>query len=622
RILFGQIPSNPEQCVTVSSKLSGTNWIYTTQPKDGWQYFSQIFIILVFSGIFFSLGTARYVFQVVSSGIILAKSEGKFKTIFFDSADANLIIFQNRFIDCNNVTLSLLNAQREQILGKTPWDISPEIQPDGENSALKGARLLKQTIPDGGKKFEWVHERPDGTMLQVEVVLTAITIEDREVLFTTWRDIGERKKAEQELRTMNERLSLISQVSNSIISAEPLANQVQRYSDLIKVVFKIDICIIRVISGNELILLTSTGIEPAKVAGSMKIGFGLSGFLMEEKRALCINDMETHPLTSDYTYLIAGLYKGKSYAGAPILIKGEAIGVLGIYHIHEKREFRDVDLEHLQIIANNIAIVIENQGLYYNLESQNIKLEDELIERRRIEAELKAEKEKAEELHKVKSYFFSNMSHELRTPLQAILGYSQVIQQISVDETQCRMAGVIYQSGQRLSNTVKLILEISRLEADKIKPNVAAVDARSLVQEAFLINKPIASKKNLEMQITTCENEALISVDNSLFVEILNLIIDNAIKFTPEGGIFVSVIKEPEYVHISIKDSGIGISDSKMNVIFDEFRQESEGMGRSYEGTGLGLTLAKKYIELMDGVIKVESKLGEGTIFSIYFPLS
>lgn len=619
--IYGDNPIKLSTPISIPLKLQGSDWYLAAEPIHGWNSFSHFFVIIVFSGFILALGTAQYVYQHNKSREFLRKSEEKFKTIFFDSADANLLISNFKIIDCNSVTLSLLGCTKEFLIGKTPWEISPELQPDGQESEKKAIYYMKRTIPAQGSKFEWVHKRSNGEEFYVEVVLTWVVINESRVLFTTWRDISERKKTEQELRIMNERLALISQVSNSLIGNESLPEKVQQYSDLIKDVFKIDICIIRILKGDELTLVTCTGIEPERVVKTMKIGFGISGYLMEGKKALAINDLENDPLTRGKTYLVGGLYKGKSYAGAPILIKGKVIGVLGIYLIHEKRDFSQTDLEHLQILANNIAVVIENQNLYYDVEQQNRQLEDELVERRRIEEELKAEKEKADELNRVKSSFFSNMSHELRTPLQAILGYSQVLHQSVEDATLARMAGVIYRSGQRLSNTLKLILEISRLEAAKIKPDNSAVDAKKVVEEAFVFNKNLAEKKNLKIATVYCPETVAIAVDQSLFSEILNLIIDNAIKFTNEGSITLQVQKQGELAKIIIADTGIGIADEKLSVIFDEFRQESEGMGRSYEGTGLGLTLAKKYIELMNGSITVESQLSLGTTFTIYFPL-
>ncbi|MBK6347749.1 MAG: PocR ligand-binding domain-containing protein [Bacteroidales bacterium] len=141
----------------------------------------------------------------------LKESELRFRMLFEDSEDASLIIENGVFIDCNDATLRLLKATREQVVGRKPFQLSPFMQPDGQGSAKKAVKMINAAYKNGSHRFDWLHQRPDGTEVWVEVVLTNIKIGKKKIVYTTWRDITERKLADQELRDMNEKLGRLNQ---------------------------------------------------------------------------------------------------------------------------------------------------------------------------------------------------------------------------------------------------------------------------------------------------------------------------------------------------------------------------------------------------------------------------
>lgn len=255
----------------------------------------------------------------------------------------------------------------------------------------------------------------------------------------------------------------------------------------------------------------------------------------------------------------------------------------------------------------------------------SIGILSDITERKNAEEEIIIAKNKAEELNSAKTNFLHNMSHELRTPLNGILGYAALLTSELTEPEHIEMTKGIYNSGKRLSDTLNFILDLTEAETGKIEVILKDISVVPPVKNIIKSFINIAAKKNL--QIETIINDGNISalLDERLFNRTLNSLLDNAVKFTIKGKIGVEVGKEVNekgsaQIYIIVKDTGVGIAPDKIDLIWDAFRQVSEGISRSHEGTGLGLTIAKKAVELMHGVILVESELGIGSTFTLKFP--
>ncbi len=245
----------------------------------------------------------------------------------------------------------------------------------------------------------------------------------------------------------------------------------------------------------------------------------------------------------------------------------------------------------------------------------------DVTDKKQMIDELIDAKVRAEEMNRVKSYFFANMSHELRTPLVGILGFSEVLKGELKDQPDLsRMIDLINTSGQRLLETLNMILNISKLEAGKLEVRLTDANIIPLLETSYNLFSSIAKKKNLEYKLIKPKDEIICRIDPSLFQNIFNNLINNAVKFTKQGSIVVNVKLNDENVTIEVSDTGIGIPETHQAVIWEEFRQASEGINRSFEGTGLGLTIVKKYTELLNGKISLKSKAGEGSTFTVEFP--
>lgn len=243
-----------------------------------------------------------------------------------------------------------------------------------------------------------------------------------------------------------------------------------------------------------------------------------------------------------------------------------------------------------------------------------------------IQNDLTKAKERAEESDKLKSSFLNNISHEIRTPFNGILGFLSLLQEadISADERD-EYIGIINKSAYRLMNTINDIVEISQIQAGQAKISISETNIRKLISGVYNHFKPDAEIKGLTFNFN---NDLPVSietvfVDNSKLNTILTILIGNAIKFTKGGTIQLGIqLANHASLQFSVQDTGIGISENKREVIFELFRQEDGSNTRQYEGSGIGLSIAKAYVEMLGGNIWVESEEGKGSVFYFTLPLN
>lgn len=252
------------------------------------------------------------------------------------------------------------------------------------------------------------------------------------------------------------------------------------------------------------------------------------------------------------------------------------------------------------------------------LRDTNLYLEQKVEERTR---ELLLAKEKAEEANKLKSHFLSLISHELRTPMVGILGYSQALMEDLDDPMFKGFAACLYESAQRLRNTLEAILTLKRLETDSgnIIPEIFNINAR--IHEHLKKHSLFAHRKGLVFSYKNHLTDSDVNINQAMFDIVFNNVFGNAVKYTDSGSVKIELYEEKtdevSFVCFSIEDTGAGIPEEKQQIIFEEFRQVHEGMKRNFEGVGLGLALAKKYIDAADGSITLESVVGKGSKFTV-----
>jgi len=277
-------------------------------------------------------------------------------------------------------------------------------------------------------------------------------------------------------------------------------------------------------------------------------------------------------------------------------------------------------------LSLNILITKSGKEIPVQISSKTLLIEGELYlfgvvfdlsSRMKTEQELVRAKEEAEKLERLKSSLLSNISHELRTPLVGMLGFSNMLEEELEDDALRHMAKSISISGKRLLNTLKVLLDFSTLESGEFIPDMVDVNLNSVIENVIESFVDSFKEKGLKVDVQLPKEELIVEAACAFITEVISQILNNAITFTHYGSIAVSLEAEKNFAVISIKDTGIGMSGEKLDSIFDEFQQLSEGFSREYDGLGLGLTLVKKIVEMHKGKIIVKSKEGEGSLFQV-----
>ena len=279
------------------------------------------------------------------------------------------------------------------------------------------------------------------------------------------------------------------------------------------------------------------------------------------------------------------------------------------------------------IRPDNATVYIEAKGVIIRDEDKQpvrlIGIDRDITKFVLHEKELVEAKNKAMESDRLKTAFLMNLSHEIRTPMNGILGFLSILKEPDLkDEERASYTAIVNKSGERLLNTIHDIIEISKIEAGDITVTYQTVDVIELMQHSFNFFKMQADERGLKLVVSHQINgkEFLIKSDKYKLESILMNLLRNAIKFTSQGIVELGNYIENNRLYFYVRDTGIGIPQDKIGVIFDRFVQADISHSRNYEGSGVGLSIVKAYIEALKGNIHVESEVGKGSIFTFNIP--
>jgi len=272
----------------------------------------------------------------------------------------------------------------------------------------------------------------------------------------------------------------------------------------------------------------------------------------------------------------------------------------------------------------NIIDAIVRITLHRNEKGRPVQFIEQVIDitkRKKMEKELLFSKEKAEESDKMKSAFLAQMSHEIRTPLNVIIAASSILEedlQENLEEDSREVVNSVKSAGKRLLRTIDLILNMSAIQTGKYQADFEAVDLNTELKKMVDEFKTLSSEKKIHLTFSSHIKNAEIKADKYTLLQIFQNLISNAIKYTKEGKVDVTVFKTNK-IFVEVKDTGIGMSKEYMKNLFNAFSQEYTGHKREYEGNGLGLALVKKYVEINNATINVESEKNRGSTFTVIF---
>jgi len=546
----------------------------------------------------------------------LLESQTKYRMLYESATDAIFLMKDNVFIDCNEPTLKIFNCKREDIIGKPPHVVSPQTQPDGQNSLIKATQYIQAAYAGESQFFEWLHKRIDGTPFHAEVILNRIELKGEYFLQAMVRDISQRKKAEILQQRRIDFIEFISQISSDFINLP---------------IFEIDAAIERALQF---------------AAQSSKVERGYILLLDEDSNKLKLShewfDETVLPRKGLFSYfesayslnLVESLSQGK-------LVNMQRSEIVPTTQNRMINEMLDL-LEVKSFILIPFSVHEKNIGyIGFDATQQQIDWTDEFVhifkltgqiianavQRKKGEQELTKSKEKAEESDKLKTAFLASMSHEIRTPMNHIMGFLELLNFTEVSqEERHEFLNIIRSSSDRLLRLIDDIIDIAKIESHQVEVEETAISIHRLMNDILLNYQDLISVEGkseiiIELNITDKPPLAEIITDPQRLQQVINNLLSNAIKFTNEGRItFGCKLQSNNRLMFFISDTGIGIPKEKLGFIFERFRQLDNGYTRTSGGTGLGLAISKGLIELLGGEIWVESEVNVGSTFFFTIP--
>ncbi|HEX9431704.1 MAG TPA: ATP-binding protein [Burkholderiales bacterium] len=346
---------------------------------------------------------------------------------------------------------------------------------------------------------------------------------------------------------------------------------------------------------------------PAALQGTETMAYQpgtITGRAIAEGKAMHVEDVEhardLYPVSWERAQKFG---QHHSMLAVPLMREGKPFGTMFLRRT-EVRPFSEKQIALANTFADQAAIAIENVRLFKEIQEKSAQLEV---------------------ANKHKSEFLANMSHELRTPLNAIIGFSEVLIERmfgEVNEKQADYLKDIHESGRHLLSLINDILDLSKIEAGRMDLEVSSFHLPTAISNAMTLIRERAQRHSIHLGLDVDQRLGEFHADERKFKQILLNLLSNAVKFTPDGGrVDVSAKLDTTCVAIAVKDTGIGIAPEDQAVVFEEFKQVGRDYTRKAEGTGLGLALTKRFVELHGGEISLASHPGKGSTFTVTLPI-
>jgi len=537
--------------------------------------------------------------KIAESTFELKKSEAKFRSLFLSANDSIFLMKGGKFIDCNPKTLKLFKCKEEDIIGHSPEEFSPKYQEDGSLSSESANQKINAAIQGKPQFFKWIHKQKNGTTFDAEVSLNKLIISDEVYIQAIVRDTTEQIRKEKEQ-------TLLYNISNAVNLTQNLEKLIEIIQEeLGKIIDTTNFFIALYDEKTESISLPYHK-DKKNNSSSFPIGKTLSAYVINTKKSLFGTKDTFRKLEELGEIDNPGEYP-EIWIGVPLKVEQKVIGILVVQSYTDALAYTIADVKMLEFVSDQISISVNRSKTLSNL---------------------KIALEKATESDRLKSAFLATMSHELRTPLNAVIGFSEMISaDLPLDDI-VEFSQIIHNSGNQLLHIIEDIFDITLIEAGNVEIVFEEVELKPImdkINESIKIEQHRLTKNDLTVNYTNAGNneEIILNTDPSKLKQILINLTKNAIKFTEKGtvnyGYTIIKSKGKPLLRFYVEDTGIGISEENLTMIFDMFRQVEYSNTREFGGVGIGLSIAKKMVELLGGELWVDSTLGKGSTF--YFTL-
>jgi len=503
-----------------------------------------------------------------------------------------------RITEANRAAATLLELSREELVGRHFTEVHPS-EKEGlyrevfERYTCSEERFkTDRTLSDGS---QILIQTSSGETVPVEINATAMEVDGRPFGIAIFRDITEQKRREKALKQRQEKIEALYESTRQLLRAKSREEIAAEVHGVLQDVFAYPFGYTAFVEDGTIVpkKINARGDydmprpEPRPVGGDT-----VAARALEASEAVVVSDTRNLSNEIDYGDL-------HSVAGLPIGDRGVVIAGRA-----DSGDFDRSDLRLLEVLGGYATLVLDHL---------------------RREKALHRAKEEAEEAKRMQSAFLANMSHEIRTPLTSIIGFAEALgtesSEMELPEGSAlpKYASLIENGGKRLLQTLEGVLNLSKLEAGQMRFSSGPVSLASQTRRTVEELGPEAQEKDIDLQLQVEPTEA--EADEGGVQIVLRNLLSNAIKYTERGGsVWLRTYQEEDWAVLEVEDTGIGMEPEVANRLFEPFRQASEGWGRKYEGTGVGLAVTKEAAEQMGGTVVVETEQGEGSRFTVWLP--
>ncbi|MEA3316575.1 MAG: PAS domain S-box protein [Bacteroidota bacterium] len=538
-----------------------------SKRKDGTLFWNEISIKLAnINGINRILIIVRNIDKRKQAELKSAEAEKKYFNLFNTANDAIFIIHNNKFVDCNKKALELFACSRDDIIGASPMDFSPEKQYNGKSSKLEAIRKIKNALNNNDQHFKWLHKKFNGNLFHTDISLNKTVINNKVFVQAIVRDISKQRNAERKLQESQIFLRKITDVSPSGIFVRDekgtyiFANKT--FADMQNI--NIDDIISK--TDFDLIKNTKLTIDEAKE------------YFKNDRE---IYDANTEKVLPERVFIMPnGEKKHFQTIKKPLTLK-----------------------DNTKVIIGYIIDITENK--------KNIIL-------------LEEKQKELEELNATKDKFFSIIAHDLKNPFGTTMNFAQLLKLYynkNSDEKNLRIINNIYKGAKNAYNLLENLLDWSRSQTNRIEVNFKTFNISELIKNIINLEEKRVEEKKIKLS-TSIEENIEVYADIDMINTVIRNLVSNAIKFTNENGeISIKAKNVKNKLILSVSDNGVGIKPEVIKTLFKIDTSYSTAGTNKEMGTGLGLILCKEFVEKNGGEIWVESTENIGSTFYFDIPV-